>query len=144
MSDRFVRAVGPHGRDTTLEVDQRCVEVARRNFERADVADRIDLNLGPAVQTVQGLIDSGAQPYDVIFIDADKPNNPVYLAAALQLSKPGTVIIGDNVVRNGAVRRSGAVRAVCTGETASVINGPVKISLCCFGSSRGSTMPELW
>ena len=99
----FAQAVGPKGHVTTLEMDPRCAEVARRNFEQAGVAERVDLRLGPAAEAAQELIDQGTKPFDVIFIDADKPNNSVYLAASLALSRPGTIIIGDNVVRDGAV-----------------------------------------
>ncbi|MEC3919954.1 O-methyltransferase [Nocardia sp. CDC160] len=99
----FARAVGATGHVTTLEVDEQYAEVARANFERAGVADRINLVLGSATETVEALIAAGEEPYDVVFIDADKPNNPAYLGAALRLSKSGTVIIGDNIVRNGAV-----------------------------------------
>ena len=99
----LARAVGPGGRVTTLEVDRACVVVARANFQAAGVAERVDLIEGPAAESAQALIDAGTPPYDLVFIDADKPNNPTYLSAALQLAHPGTVIVGDNVVRNGAV-----------------------------------------
>jgi predicted O-methyltransferase YrrM len=99
----LARAVGPQGLVTTLEVDPVCAEVARKNFQQAGVTDWVDLIVGPATESVQALIADGSQPYDLVFIDADKPNNPAYLAAALALSHPGTVIIADNVVRNGAI-----------------------------------------
>jgi predicted O-methyltransferase YrrM len=99
----LARAVGPEGRVVTFEIDEGTAAVAHANFERAGVADRIELVVGPAAESVKALVDQGAEPFDLVFIDADKPNNPVYLEAALALSRPGTVIIGDNVVRNGAV-----------------------------------------
>ena len=99
----LARAVGPSGRVTTLEVDPTAARVARENFERAGVTDRVDLIEGAALDSVRGLIEVGTAPYDVVFIDADKPNNPSYLEAALDLAHPGTLIIGDNVVRDGAV-----------------------------------------
>jgi predicted O-methyltransferase YrrM len=99
----FARAVGTGGHVTTFEIDPAYADVARRNFASADVADRVRLIEGPASESARQLIDGGEQPYDLIFIDADKPNNPVYLDAAIQLAHPGTLIIGDNVVRNGAV-----------------------------------------
>ncbi len=102
----LARAVGPTGAVVTFEIDEATAAVARQNFERAGVADRIELIVGPAVESVQALIDAGTEPFDLVFIDADKPNNPRYLDAALRMSKPGTVIIGDNVVRNGAVADS--------------------------------------
>lgn len=99
----LARAVGPDGRVTTFEIDEETAAVARENFERAGVADRIELVVGPAIDSAEALLDAEVAPYDLVFIDADKPNNPHYLDIALKLSRPGTVIIGDNVVRNGAV-----------------------------------------
>ena len=68
-----------------------------------EVADRIDLLPGPATESSAGLVRDGVEPYDLVFIDADKANNLAYLEAALALTRPGSVIVGDNVVRNGAV-----------------------------------------
>ena len=99
----LARAVGPTGTVTTFEIDEETAEVARENFAGAGVADRIELIVGPAAESAQALLDSKVEPYDLVFIDADKPNNPRYLDVALKLSRPGTVIIGDNVVRNGAI-----------------------------------------
>jgi len=99
----LARAVGPTGIVTTFEIDESTAEIARENFEGAGVADRIELIVGPAAESVLDLLDADTDPYDLVFIDADKPNNPRYLDAALKLSRPGTVIIGDNVVRNGAI-----------------------------------------
>ncbi len=99
----LARAVGPEGHVVTLEIDDQTASVAGANFEQAGVADRVELIVGPAADSAQALVDQGVEPFDLVFIDADKPNNPAYLDAALKLSKKGTVIIGDNVVRNGAV-----------------------------------------
>lgn len=99
----FARAVGPEGAVVTLELEPINASVARKNFERAAVADRIEVIEGPASDSAQRLIESGTEPFDVVFIDADKPNNPRYLEAALELTRPGAVIIIDNVVRDGAV-----------------------------------------
>jgi predicted O-methyltransferase YrrM len=99
----LARAAGPQGTVVTLEADEPTAAIARRNFENAGVAGSVELILGPAAESVQRLISRGTEPFDLVFIDADKPNNPLYLEAALKLSRPGTVIIGDNVVRNGAV-----------------------------------------
>ncbi|MGC4112151.1 MAG: O-methyltransferase [Nocardioides sp.] len=99
----LARAVGPAGHVTTFEIDEATAATARENFAAAGVADRIDLVVGPAAESVQELVDQRVPPFDLVFIDADKPSNPVYLDAALRLSRPGTVIIADNVVRNGAV-----------------------------------------
>lgn len=99
----IARALPAGGRLVTCEVDPHHAEVARRNFERAGVADRVTLHLGPAADTLERLVADGGEPYDLIFIDADKNNYPVYLDWALRLSRPGTVIVADNVVRQGKV-----------------------------------------
>lgn len=95
----MARALPAGGRIVTIEADVRHADVARRNIARAGLADRVALHVGPALDVLATL----AGPFDFIFIDADKPNNPAYLAHALMLARPGTVIIGDNVVRGGAV-----------------------------------------
>ena len=84
---------------TTLELDPGNAALARRQIEAAGVADRVDLRVGPAADTLAALTGR----YDLVFIDADKPNNPAYLREALRLSHPGTLIFADNVVRDGAV-----------------------------------------
>jgi predicted O-methyltransferase YrrM len=84
---------------TTLELDPGNAEIARRHLEAAGVAERVDLRVGPAAESLATLTGS----FDLIFIDADKPSNPVYLREALRLSRPGTVIFADNVVRDGQV-----------------------------------------
>lgn len=99
----LARALPDGGRLITLEVDPRYAEVARGNVIRAGVGDRVEVRVGRALDSLAELIDENADPFDLIFIDADKPNNPGYLRAALDLSRPGTAIIGDNVVREGAV-----------------------------------------
>lgn len=104
----LARAVGPSGTVVTFEIDEATAQIARANFEAAGVADRVELIVGPALQSVQALVAANVEPFDLVFIDADKPNNPHYLKSALALSHPGTVIIGDNVVRNGAVADLGS------------------------------------
>jgi predicted O-methyltransferase YrrM len=84
---------------TTLELDPGNAETARRHLEAAGVAERVDLLVGPAAESLATLGGS----FDLVFIDADKPNNPAYLGEALRLSRPGTVIVADNVVRDGEV-----------------------------------------
>ena len=97
----FARALGEGGRVVTLEADPRHAAVARANLARAGVAERVDLRVGPALDSLPALV--GEPPFDLVFIDADKPNNPHYLAWALRLTRRGGVIIGDNVVRDGAL-----------------------------------------
>ncbi|GAA4516328.1 O-methyltransferase [Brevibacterium yomogidense] len=99
----FARAVGECGRVVSLELEEQNAAVARENLDRARLGDRVDVLVGPAADSAQRLIEDGMEPFDLVFIDADKPNNPVYLAAALSLTRPGAVIVIDNVVRGGAV-----------------------------------------
>lgn len=95
----MARALAPNGKITTIEADKHHAQVALANIEHAGVAARVDLHIGAALDVLPTL----AGPFDMIFIDADKKNNPHYLQWALQLSRPGTVIIADNIVRGGAV-----------------------------------------
>jgi predicted O-methyltransferase YrrM len=99
----FAEAVGPEGHVTTLEIDPAHATVARANFASAGVAHRVRLIEGPAADSAQALVDAGEEPYDLVFIDADKPSNARYLELAVALAHPGTVIVVDNVVRGGAV-----------------------------------------
>ena len=104
---RLARALPPDGRLVTLEVNPRHAEVARSNIARAGLADRVEVRIGPAAATLAALADEGAGPFDLIFIDADKPGYTDYLHGSLRLSRPGTLIIADNVVRQGRVIHSG-------------------------------------
>ncbi len=99
----LARALPADGRLVTLEFDPRHADVARASFARAGLEDRIDLRLGRAADTLPVLAAEAPEPFDLIFIDADKPSNPIYFDWALKLSRPGTLIICDNVVRRGAV-----------------------------------------
>ncbi|WP_405525178.1 O-methyltransferase [Streptomyces canus] len=99
----LARAVGDGGHVTSLELEEHNAAIARANLEHAGVADRVDVIVGPAADSARRLIKDGAAPYDFVFIDADKPSNPAYLEASLALTRPGSVIVIDNVVRNGAV-----------------------------------------
>jgi predicted O-methyltransferase YrrM len=101
----FARAVGTAGRVVTLEVDERNALLACANLERAGVSGWVDVIVGPAGESAQRLVRDGVEPFDLVFIDADKPSNPAYLEAALALTRPGSVIVIDNVVRDGAVIR---------------------------------------
>ncbi|KYF77569.1 methyltransferase [Sorangium cellulosum] len=99
----LARALPDGGRLITLESEPKHAEVARANLDRAGVADRVELRLGRALDTLPKLAAEGRGPFDLIFIDADKPSNPDYFAWALKLSRRGSVIVVDNVVRRGAV-----------------------------------------
>ena len=97
----LARALGRGGRVVTLEYEPKHGEVARKNLKRAGLAKKVEIRVGAAADSLALLAEEGAKPFDLIFIDADKKNNPVYLDWALKLSRPGTVIIVDNVVREG-------------------------------------------
>jgi predicted O-methyltransferase YrrM len=97
------RALPTNGRLVTLESNPVHAEIAQANITRAGLSHLVELRLGNAVESLQKLDAEGNELFDFIFIDADKPSNPVYLDWALKLSHIGTLIIGDNVVRNGEV-----------------------------------------
>jgi predicted O-methyltransferase YrrM len=99
----LARALPEDGRLITLEREPRYAEVAQRNISNAGFAETVQIRVGPALQTLPELRDEGAGPFDVIFIDADKQNYPGYLEWSLELSRVGTLIIGDNVVRAGSI-----------------------------------------
>ncbi|AHC23342.1 MULTISPECIES: O-methyltransferase [Mycobacteriaceae] len=95
----LARGVGPQGSVVTLEYEPRHAEIARQNLERAGVADRVEVIVGAALDTLPTL----TGPFDLFFIDADKENNAAYLEAAIALSEPGALIICDNIARGGRV-----------------------------------------
>ncbi|HEJ2438826.1 TPA: O-methyltransferase [Burkholderia multivorans] len=99
----LARALPPGGRLVTLELDPAHAAVATQNIARAGFADVVSVVVGSAKDSLARLIADGEAPFDFIFIDADKDNNRAYLDAALKLSRPGTVIVVDNVVRRGRV-----------------------------------------
>ncbi|MFF9482200.1 O-methyltransferase [Streptomyces sp. NPDC014733] len=97
------RALPADGRLISLEADVAHAEVARANLDRAGLSGVAEVRVGPALDSLAALADDGAEPFDLVFIDADKPNNPHYLEWALRLTRPGSLIICDNVVRGGKV-----------------------------------------
>ncbi len=96
----------------TLEADERHARVAAQNIARAGLSEKVEIRVGPALGNLLKIEAEGIAPFDFVFIDADKSNNDNYLTWALRLSQPGTVIVVDNVVRDGAIvdraARSGA------------------------------------
>jgi predicted O-methyltransferase YrrM len=101
-------ALPPDGRLVTLELNARHAAVARSNFVRAGVADRIELREGPALESLAKIQAEGADSFDFFFIDADKPNSPNYLNWTLKLAHRGSVIVIDNVIRDGAIVNPGS------------------------------------
>ena len=99
----LARALPADGRLITLEIDPAHATVARTNIARAGLAANIEVRVGKAIESLPQLDKSGAAPFDLVFIDADKVSTPDYLTWALRLTKPGSLIIIDNVVRNGVV-----------------------------------------
>ena len=110
----MARALPANGRIVTLEVDAKHAEVARGNLRGAGVLEQVDLRVGRALEWLPKLQAEKAGPFDLVFIDADKQNNAEYLEWAVKLGRPGTVIVVDNVVRDGRVidakSRKGDVR----------------------------------
>jgi predicted O-methyltransferase YrrM len=99
----LARALPAGGRLISLELNPRNAAIATANIARAGLKDVVEIRVGAALDSLRRLCDDLADPFDVIFIDADKPDNPAYLEWSLKLARGGTVIIGDNVVRGGAV-----------------------------------------
>lgn len=99
----LARALPADGKLISLEVDSKHAEVARANIARAGFSALAEVRLGKALDTLPQLADEGHAPFDLVFIDADKPNNAPYFGWALKLTRRGSLIITDNVVRNGAI-----------------------------------------
>lgn len=99
----LARALPDDGQLVTLEIEPHYASVARSNIDRAGIAGKVEVRIGPASDSLNAMIAVGEGPFDLIFIDADKPSNVAYLNAALALSRRGTTIIVDNVVREGGV-----------------------------------------
>ena len=99
----MARALPPGGKLTSLELDPAYAQLAKKNVEAAGLSDRVDVRVGAALDTLPRLEAEAAGPFDFVFIDADKVNNPRYFQWALKLARPGSVIVVDNVIRNGAV-----------------------------------------
>jgi predicted O-methyltransferase YrrM len=99
----LARALPANGKVITLELDQKHAQVAHQNLKRAGVVDRVEVRMGRAVDSLRQMVDQHEAPFDLIFIDADKPSYVEYLDLSLQLSHAGTMILADNVIRNGRV-----------------------------------------
>jgi predicted O-methyltransferase YrrM len=108
----LARAVPAGGELVTLEREPRHAAVARENIARAGLDGLVDIREGPALETLPNLVG----PFDLVFIDADKPSNTEYLQHAMRLARPGSVIVVDNVVRGGAVLDAGSDDPMVTGS----------------------------
>jgi predicted O-methyltransferase YrrM len=112
----LARALPSDGRLVTLELEDKHARVARANLERAGLGELVEVRVGPAADSLRDLAAAHEEPFDFIFIDANKNQYPEYLELSLDLSRPGTVIVADNVVRDGAVANAAStdvnVRAV--------------------------------
>ena len=112
----LARALPDDGTLVTLEIEPRHAEVARANLDRAGVGRLVEIRVGPAMESLTALAQQPADPFDLVFIDADKDNIPIYFDLAVGITRPGGVIITDNVVRGGALAEAtvadGRVRGV--------------------------------
>lgn len=100
---QLARAVGEDGSVTTLEISLHHAEVAADNLVAASLNDRVEVQVGPALELLTEMLDEPPAPFDFVFIDADKQNNPEYFMLARRLCRPGAVIVVDNVVRQGTL-----------------------------------------
>jgi predicted O-methyltransferase YrrM len=104
----LARALPPEGRVITLEYSPKHAQVARHNLERAGLSDRVEVRLGAGLDLLPQIAQNGEGPFDLFFIDADKDNYPGYLEWAIKLARPGSLILSDNLLRNGEVLNAGA------------------------------------
>lgn len=115
----LARALPPDGTVVTLEIDPIHARVAAGNIRKAGLAETVDIQVGPALDSLIDMDAAADGPFDFIFIDADKPNNPRYLEQAMRLSRPGTVIVCDNVIRDGNVIATDGADANVVGARAA-------------------------
>jgi predicted O-methyltransferase YrrM len=111
----IARALPPEGRLLSIEYNDKHANVARANIARARLADRVEVRAGAALEILPKIEAEGLGPFDFVFIDADKSNNANYLSWALRLSRPGTAIVVDNVVRDGRIADASAKDPDVTG-----------------------------
>jgi predicted O-methyltransferase YrrM len=112
----LARAVGEAGSVTTLELVPHHADVAAENLVAAGLSDRVEIQVGPAMELLEAMLDEPPAPFDFVFIDADKQNSPEYFALARRLSRPGAMIIVDNVIRDGTLADSSANDAQTIGN----------------------------
>lgn len=130
----LAKSVPANGKVTTIEYDPRYAEVAKRNIQQAGLSEKVEIRVGRALDVLSQLMDENVAPFDMIFIDADKPPYTEYFQMALKLSRPGTIIVADNVIRNGkvldehsddekvqGVQRFNKMLGTCPGITATIL-----------------------
>ncbi len=103
----FARALPDDGVLVSLELEERHAEVARKNFERAGLSEKVEVRVGDAKEVLREMAERGEAPFDLVFIDAEKEGYPTYLDLSLELSRSGTLVIADNVIRGGSVLEEG-------------------------------------
>jgi caffeoyl-CoA O-methyltransferase len=124
----FGRALPEGGELISLEIDERHAEVARENVERAGLSDKVEIRVGDARELLAEIAENDEGPFDVIFIDADKGGYPEYLEWSLRLTRPGSLILGDNTVRGGTVLDPEDESARATNEFNERIAGDSRLS----------------
>jgi caffeoyl-CoA O-methyltransferase len=124
----FGRALPEDGALISLEIDQRHAEVARENIERAGLSDKVEIRVGDAREHLARIAENDEGPFDIVFIDADKEGYPEYLEWALKLTRPGSLILGDNTVRGGSILDPQDDSARATNEFNERIAGDPRLS----------------
>jgi predicted O-methyltransferase YrrM len=124
----FARALPEDGRLVSLEIDERHAEVARENVERAGLSGKVEIRVGDARELLAGIAEGGEGPFDIVFIDADKTGYPEYLEWSLRITRPGSLILGDNTVRGGSILDPRDDSARATNEFNERIAGDPRLS----------------
>ena len=124
----LARALPADGRLISLEFDPKHAEVARGNLQRAGLSDRVEIRVGKAIDSLPAL--AGGEPFDLVFIDADKPSTPDYVRWALKLTRPGSVIVVDNVIRDGKILDTSGADADVAGmrEALALMAGDTRLT----------------
>jgi predicted O-methyltransferase YrrM len=117
----MARAVGSSGRVVTLEYEPKHAEIANSSIARAGLADIVDVRTGAALESLPKIKEEGLAPFDLVFIDADKENNVEYISWAVELSRPGTVVIVDNIIWSGGILDEGSSDANAIGARAALL-----------------------
>lgn len=124
----LARALPEDGALVSLELEEAHAQVARENLERAGLSDRVEVRVGDARELLAAMAEEDAEPFDFVFIDADKEGYPEYLEWSLGLSRPGSLIVADNAIRGGAVLDPDDERARATREFNELIAGHPRLS----------------